>query len=149
MTDGDSTLTIVRFLDGSREAVWDAWTNPEELAHWWWPEHFGTTYEVDLRVGGAYRFRTTDYPGMGIIAVTGQFERIQPPELLVYTWRWEGGDDPESRVTVEFLERAGRTELRLHHAGLSTPEERGNHDKGWNDCLDRLEASCSHGERKD
>jgi uncharacterized protein YndB with AHSA1/START domain len=78
MTDGDTTLTVVRSIDAPRDGVWRAWTSPDELARWWWPERFHTTYEVDLQPGGAYRFRTIDVPGMGVLAVTGQFETVQP-----------------------------------------------------------------------
>jgi uncharacterized protein YndB with AHSA1/START domain len=89
MTNVDIALTIVRSVDAPREIVWSAWTGPEELAGWWWPERFHTTYQVDLREGGAYRFRTIDVAGMGVLAVTGQFETFEPPEFLVYTWRWK------------------------------------------------------------
>ncbi len=146
MTNVDIALTIVRSVDAPREIVWSAWTGPEELAGWWWPERFHTTYQVDLREGGAYRFRTIDVAGMGVLAVTGQFETFEPPEFLVYTWRWEGSDDLESRVTVEFRDLAGRTELHIRHEGLPTAEERVNHAKGWNDCLDRLEGYSHSGE---
>ncbi|HEY8685375.1 MAG TPA: SRPBCC domain-containing protein [Chloroflexota bacterium] len=140
MTDADTDLTVVRSFDAPREAVWSAWTSPEQLTRWWWPERFQTTYEVDLRVGGAYRFRTIEVPGIGVLNLTGRFETVQPSELLVYTWHWDSGDERESRVTVEFLDREKHTELRVHHVGFSTPEERDNHVTGWNDCLDRLEA---------
>lgn len=139
MSDEATDLTIVRSIGAPREAVWSAWTTPRELACWWWPERFQTKYELDLRVDGMYRFRTSEVPGMGILDLTGRFESVQRPELLAYTWHWESSDEAESRVTVEFLDQGGRTELRIHHAGFSTPEERDNHVIGWNDCLDRLE----------
>jgi len=139
MTDVDTALTVVRAIAAPREAVWHAWTDPEELARWWWPERFHTTYEVDLHPGGTYRFRTIDVPGMGVLDLIGHFETVQPPELLIYTWHWEGDDELDSRVTVEFLDHAGHTELQIRHEGLPTLEERANHVTGWNDCLDRLE----------
>lgn len=140
MTDADTALTIVRRIDAPREIVWSAWTSPERLTRWWWPERFHTDYTVDPRVGGDYRFRTGEVPGMGVLNLTGRFEAVQPPELLRYTWRWEPSDEHQSRVSVEFLDRAGHTELRIRHAGFSTSEERENHVTGWNDCLDRLES---------
>lgn len=139
IADAVSALTVVRSIDTPRERVWRAWTSPEELARWWWPERFNTTYEVDLQEGGAYHFYTVDVPGMGVLALAGRFVTVKPLEGLVYTWRWEGGDDFESRVTVEFLDLGGRTELHIRHEGLPTAEERENHITGWNDCLDRLE----------
>jgi uncharacterized protein YndB with AHSA1/START domain len=139
MTDTDTALTIVRTIHAPRETVWSAWTSPERLTRWWWPQRFHTEYAVDLRVDGVYRFRTSEVPGIGVLNLTGRFEAVQPPALLTYTWRWESSDEHESRVAVDFLDRVGRTELRVHHEGLSTSEERENHVTGWNDCLDRLE----------
>ncbi|HEX6507058.1 MAG TPA: SRPBCC domain-containing protein [Chloroflexota bacterium] len=139
MTDVDTVLTITRTVDAPAEVVWRLWTSPEDLASWWWPARFGTTYEVDLREGGSYRFYTRDLPDMGVLAVSGRYLLVRPPDLLMYTWRWEGGDEPESRVTVELVKRGGRTDLRIRHEGLTGVEERDNHIIGWNDCLDRLE----------
>jgi uncharacterized protein YndB with AHSA1/START domain len=139
ITDADTALTIVRTIDAPREMVWSAWTSPERLTCWWWPQRFRTEYAVDLRVDGVYRFRTSEVPGIGVLNLTGRFEAVQPPQLLKYTWCWESSVERESRVSVEFLDRSGHTELRIHHVGLSTPEERENHVTGWNDCLDRLE----------
>ena len=136
---GETTLTIVRSLNMPRDLVWRAWTSADELAQWWWPERFHTMCEVDLRENGEYRFRTGDVAGMDRLAVTGRFETVTPGQLLVYTWCWEGSRDPDSRVTVEFLEKAGRTELHIRHEGLPSVAERKNHETGWNDCLDRLE----------
>jgi uncharacterized protein YndB with AHSA1/START domain len=145
MTDVDTALTVVRLLDAPREIVWRSWTAPDYLRRWWWPARMGTTYEVDLREGGTYRFYTLDLPDMGTLAVHGTYLTVRPPDLLEYTWCWEGADEPESRVTVEFLDRGGRTELRLRHEDLLHPEERENYAAGWRDCLDRLEAYCRTG----
>ena len=139
MTVDDTTLTVVRSLTVSRDAIWRAWTSADELARWWWPERFHTVCEVDLRENGEYRFHTADVPGMGRLAVTGRFETVTPRKLLVYTWCWEGSSDPETRVTVEFLDGSEGTELRIRHEGLPSVAERENHNTGWNDCLDRLE----------
>jgi uncharacterized protein YndB with AHSA1/START domain len=138
MIEAESTLRIDRVFAAPRERVWSAWTEPERLARWWWPERFGTTYEVDLREGGAFRFHTLDLPPMGVLAVTGRFLEVRPPERLVYTWRWEN-EEHESRVTVELRDVGGHTALGILHEGLPGAEERDNHVTGWNDCLDRLE----------
>lgn len=140
MTDDVNTLEIVRLLDAPPERVWQAWTAPEALARWWWPERFRTTYEVDLRVGGAYRFRTADLSDLGVLGISGTFLEIEPPRRLVYTWRWEHDAGQQTEVTVEFLDRGGSTELRVTHRGFADEQDRENHVRGWNDCLDRLVA---------
>lgn len=138
MIEAESTLRIDRVFAVPRERVWSAWTEPERLARWWWPERFGTTYEIDLREGGTYRFYTRDLPPMGVLAVTGRFLEIRPPERLAYTWHWEN-EERETRVTVDLRDLDGRTALRIVHEGLTDAGERDNHATGWSDCLDRLE----------
>jgi uncharacterized protein YndB with AHSA1/START domain len=137
MTNEVATVHIVRLLDAPRERVWQAWTDPEELARWWWPQRFETTYEVDLQEGGTYRFRTIDLPDMGTLDLSGTFLGVLAPERLAYTWQWLP-DDHVTHVTVELTDLGRRTELCVRHHELVSPEDRENHTKGWNDCLDRL-----------
>jgi|SRR5579875_3763893 len=137
MTDS-SAVTIVRLVHAPREAVWDAWTDPDQLARWWWPERYQTTYQIDLRVGGGYRFESAELPDLGTLAISGKYLEIARPEHLVYTWEWDGEAQPPSRVTVDFVDRGAGTELRITHEGLANAEERGNHLRGWAGCLERL-----------
>ena len=139
MTDVQETLRITRTLDVPRERVWRAWTQPEELAQWWWPERFQTTYQVDLREGAQYRFRTANLPDLGVLSLTGRFLEVYPPERLVYTWQWENGDERPTRVSVDLEERDARTEIHLTHEGFADNQERENHVLGWTHCLDRLQ----------
>jgi len=140
MTDVQDMLELTRVLNAPREKVWQAWTDPEILARWWWPVRFQTVYEVDLRVDGHYAFRTPDLPDMGILAVTGTYLEVRPPERLVYTWQWEGEGEPPTQVTIGFLARGDQTEVRITHQGFSGEGERANHLTGWQDCLTRLES---------
>ena len=142
MTDAQESLTLSRVLDTPREAVWGAWTDPAVLARWWWPARFQTVYEVDLRPGGRYSFRTADLPDLGVLALSGAYLEVRGPERLVYSWHW-GGEDRPTQVEVEFLDRAGKTEIGVTHRGFAGADECANHVMGWNDCLDRLEALFS------
>ncbi len=46
-------IVIIRIFDAPREAVWQAWTNPEQMKQWWGPKNFtAPTIKIDLRVGG-------------------------------------------------------------------------------------------------
>jgi len=123
---GAAALTLDRLIAAPRAEVFRAWTEPELLARWWWPARFRTTYEVDLRLGGRWRFRTADLPDLGVLAVGGVFLEVRVPERLVYTWVWEGAGEGETLVTVE---------------GRACDE----HAQGWNDCLDRLGQTMSAG----
>ena len=139
MTEMLDTLKIVRVLSVPRRRVWRAWTEPEELSRWWWPERFKTHYQVDLRQGARYRYRTANLPDLGVLSLTGTFLEVHPPERLVYTWQWENGDERPTRVSVDLREHDDRTEIHLMHQGFVDNQERENHVQGWTHCLDRLQ----------
>ncbi len=135
-----TALILGRLVAAPRSNVFRAWTEPELLARWWWPARFRTTYEVDLRPGGRWRFRTADLPDLGVLTVGGAFLEVRAPERLVYTWVWEGegGDAGDTLVTVEFRDRGDQTEVLVRHERFADGSVRDGHAQGWADCLDRL-----------
>jgi uncharacterized protein YndB with AHSA1/START domain len=140
-----SGLHIVRTVAAPPDRVFHAWTDPAALAAWFWPRPaWASTYEVDLRVGGRYRFATTGLPEGENFAVRGVFRVVQPPELLVYTWYWDG-DPGESLVTVRFLDRNGATELVLDHEELASEERAVAFREGWESVIERLVEQFSRG----
>ncbi|HEY4397970.1 MAG TPA: SRPBCC domain-containing protein, partial [Acidimicrobiia bacterium] len=100
MADGEPlTLRVQRVLPGARERVFRACTEPDELAQWWGPHGFTTPYvDLDLRVGGRYRFAMQP-PDGELFHLSGHFIAIEPPIRLEYTFRWEE-PDPDDRETV-------------------------------------------------
>ncbi len=151
-----AVVVIRRTFAAPRERVFRAWTEPEHLKRWFAPtDDFATPLaEVDLRVGGRYRLGLLRPPGgcgctpssecadagPTMKYVGGTYEVIQPFEKLVFTWAWEESDmaPDETRVTVEFLDRAGQTEVVLTHERLPSQESRDQHTHGWTGCLNRL-----------
>jgi uncharacterized protein YndB with AHSA1/START domain len=134
-----SELTITRTLAFPVERVWRAMTDPVALAAWFWPQRFGPTAEVDLRVGGRYRI---DGPGAGM-AVSGEYVTVEPPHKLVFTWAWDG-EPGETLVTVDLTPTADGTELSLRHERFADDVASGQHAQGWYDCLDRLPEWLTH-----
>lgn len=132
-----TSLSIRREFAVPPARVFAAWTDPRQLASWWWPDRMATTYEVDLCEGGHYRFATTGMPEGQNIAVHGEFVAFDADELLIYTWGWEP-DPADTLVTVRFTPTDVGTLVELTHEGFATNEDRDNHAHGWNDCLDRL-----------
>jgi uncharacterized protein YndB with AHSA1/START domain len=136
-----SDLTITRTLAFPVDRVWRAMTDPAALAAWFWPQRFGPTAEVDLRVGGRYRI---DGPAAGM-AASGEYVTVEPPHKLVFTWVWDG-EPGETLVTVDLTPTAGGTELTLRHARFPDDQQRDQHAQGWYDCLDRLPEWLTHSE---
>lgn len=117
-----------------------AWLNPDRLAQWWWPQFPDTTYEVDAREGGAFRFRS-EQAGL---AAHGTYLYLGPedaPEIWM-TWIWEGGGDgtaPEELVRVRFEEQEGfGTAVILEHRLAARGEGVDNPTQGWTDVMARL-----------
>jgi uncharacterized protein YndB with AHSA1/START domain len=139
MTTG-TAVRLERSFNAPRERVFDAWTEPEVLRRWWaagadWDTPHA---EVDLREGGRYRLSMRNPENGETHTVGGEYVEVSPPERLVYTWAWEGGDSPESRVTVDFAEDSGRTTVVVLHEGLPGDEARAMHEQGWVGCLENL-----------
>jgi uncharacterized protein YndB with AHSA1/START domain len=112
-TPGDREIAMTRVFRAPRDLVFEAWTRPELLRRWFGPHgHRLVVCEIDLRVGGAWRFvlRAPDGTEM---ALAGVYREIARPDRLVYTERseCEAQVGSESLVTVTLVEAAGVTTL--------------------------------------
>ncbi len=143
-------LTITRIVDAPRMLVFQAWTEPSQMAQWWGPHGFSNPVcELDVKPGGvlAYRHaiaRRLEYP------CNGNYLEIVRPERLVFTSR---ATDEAGRVildgltTVTFTEYGGKTQLVLwtrmaalaRHA-VSMLE---GMQAGWTQSLERLDATMA------
>jgi uncharacterized protein YndB with AHSA1/START domain len=86
-TPSDREITITRLFDAPRKPVFDAMTIPEHVRRWWGildDRYSVTVCEIDLRVGGAWRFVGRGPEGQ-VPAFYGVYREIAPPERLVYT----------------------------------------------------------------
>ena len=107
------------------------------MAQWMTPSGTAAA-EVDLRVGGRFRLVMADEHLR--IEHTGEYQVIQPPELLVFTWRSEFTGMRDTLVTVRLTERGPRdTEVEVIHE-FATDAEAASHAGGWGQLLDRLQA---------
>ncbi|MEO7095405.1 MAG: SRPBCC family protein, partial [Polyangiales bacterium] len=95
--------------------------------------------EVDLRVGGAYRIGNL-LPDGKVLWIAGEFEVVEPPHRLVYSWRIDQETTAGSRVTVRFEPRGTGTEVIVVHERIDSEATRADHEKGWLGCLDGLAA---------
>ena len=115
-------------------------TEPTEVATWWGPRGFTLpAVDLDLRVGGGYRF-TMQPPDGEAFHLSGEYLAVDPPRRLSFTFRWDEPDpDDVQTVAVLSLEpAAGGTRVRLSQGEFSTSERRALHHDGWSDSFDRL-----------
>lgn len=111
-TPTEREVVLTRVFDAPRSLVFDAWTKPELLVRWLVaPGRSMVICEIDLKVGGAYRFVWRG-AGRKDVGMRGVYHEITPPELLVRTESWEDWDAGESLVTTVLEERDGRTTLK-------------------------------------
>ena len=110
----DDQILITREFDAPRHLVYRAWTTPELIKRWWAGRRGTvTSVEIDLRVGGAWRYVMRANPGFEV-AFHGEYHEIVPDERLVLTEVFEGAPGVEASVqTVTFTEVNGRTTLRM------------------------------------
>jgi uncharacterized protein YndB with AHSA1/START domain len=136
-------LELRRLIPGSKEKVFSAWTEPQQLLLWW--EDL-TRAEMDLRVGGEYRLGWKKPKSPQEEITSGEFEQVVAPDRLVYTWLT--GKNPESLVTVDFVERLRGTEIFLVQERIPTKESLEAQRAGWNLALDCLENFLERGPRE-
>ena len=135
-------LEIRRVFDAARELVWEAWTDPAQVALWSGPRGFEIiSNESDLRVGGAWRMgmRSDEW---GEIWQHGVFREIEPPARLVFTTAWEepdGTPEHEMLITIGFSEANGTTEMTFQQATFMSEQSRDSHIDGWSQCFDKLD----------
>jgi uncharacterized protein YndB with AHSA1/START domain len=131
------TLVVRRTIRATREQLFDAWTQPEQLRRWWGPRGVVcTAAEVNLFVGGTYRIANR-FPDASVVWIHGEFEVIERPARLVYTWQLERQSVPE-RVHVAFVACPGGTEVTVTHERIPDAPSQKRHESGWVDCLEGL-----------
>ena len=114
-TPSDREIRLTRLFDAPRRLIFEAMTGPEHIRQWWGALDEGYSVpvcEVDLRLGGAWRFVNRTPKGK-LVAFNGVYREIAPPERLVFTEIFEEYPDTESVVTAVFTEENGKTRLTV------------------------------------
>lgn len=114
-TPSETEIRLTRLFDAPRDLVWEAMTKPEHVRRWW--GHLDERYsvpvcEIDLRVGGKWRFVGRGPQG-DIPAFYGEYLEIERPGRLVYTEIFEPFPDGGSLVTQLLDEEHGKTRLTV------------------------------------
>jgi uncharacterized protein YndB with AHSA1/START domain len=135
-------LEFVRTYDAPRQLVWDAWTDPDQMARWWGPRGISTpreSIELDLRPGGRMSFDMVDdatgqrYPNSGTVV------EVEPPARIV--WSDDGFPDGSGKGTATVTFTAvdeSTTTLRVHIVADFSDTVRAGAEMGWASQLDKL-----------
>jgi uncharacterized protein YndB with AHSA1/START domain len=112
----DDQILITREFAAPARLVWKAWTTPELVERWWAGQRGDvTSVEIDLRVGGRWRYVMMTQDGFEV-AFHGEYREIVPNERMVSTEVYEGIPDADDHPTVNtatFAEAGGRTTLEI------------------------------------
>jgi len=114
-TPTDREIVMTRVFDAPRQMLFDAFTKPELVPEWLTgrPDHSMPICEIDLRVGGAYRYVWRGPDGQEMSSI-GVFREVVPPERVVATERFEPSWYPGENVnTTTFVEKDGKTTVTL------------------------------------
>ena len=139
-------------IDASMEKVFAAWVTPAIVESWWGPDGFTTSVrELDFVEGGRFAFEMTAPDGSSCV-MTGRYERIEPPSLLVFdifdhcNLSLPDGVAPQqapSRVTVRLFARGASTEVVVSHSSLS-----GTYEwlaaVSWSSALEKLQGRVTN-----
>lgn len=120
------------------ERLFRAWTEPEEIVKWFGIRpHSVATAEIDLRVGGRWRF-VLEEGGERSAQLEGAYLTIEPDRKLVFSWayvvRFPDGRTEEtahSQVAVTFTPHGRATRVHLTHRSIEAAEGRIGVGRGW------------------
>lgn len=110
---GDLQILITREFAAPKHLVYRAYTTPELVKRWWSGKRGAvTSAEIDLRVGGRWRYVMVANGGFEV-GFHGVYREIVENERIVCTEVYEGMPDGEALDTVTFTEANGRTTLTM------------------------------------
>jgi uncharacterized protein YndB with AHSA1/START domain len=141
-TAQDQQVLITRIFDAPRDLVFQAWTDPDQVAQWYGPDGFDTpreTVTIDLRVGGRWELGMVQQKSGAVFPVSYEIIELDPPRLLVLK------SEPMPAVGIH---EPTVTRIELHDHGDKTrmslsdgPYTDSTHaEAGWNGAFAKLDA---------
>ena len=134
-------LELDRTFSAPAPAVFEAFTDPEQLARWWGPEGF-TIPRLDFepRPGAPYRIEMQPPEGDSF-HLKGEFREVDPPARIAFTFVWEpaDADDVETLASLSFEDLGESTRVAFTQSAFKTEERRELHRGGWTESFDKLE----------
>lgn len=150
--DGDVGIVITRRFDAPAPLVYEAWTTPDLVRRWWgFEDQPLVVCDIDLRVGGGWRYVTRhDVTGVEL-GWRGEFREIVDGDRIVSTELFEDHPAGETLNTVTFVQSGDVTTLTIsvHHTSRSNRDNQlaSGMERGLQHGLDRFERLVSHPDR--
>jgi len=144
--DPRTDLSFTRTLPVPKELVWECWTKPEHLPHFFVPRpHKITKIDIDVRVGG--RSNSTFLVDGKEFDQRGVYLEVEPNKRLVftdfYTEGWKPAPEPFMTAIIDLEDAPGGGTIYTATARHRNSETRENHEKmgfydGWGTVVDQL-----------
>lgn len=126
------------FIEAPPKTVFGFLTEPEKMLLW-----MGVEAKFEGHPGGIYRVNVN-----GEDVASGEVVEVTPPERVVYTWGWEGGETlppGQSLIEITLTATDKGTMLKMVHSGLPEPML-GPHGDGWDHFVPRLAIAAAGGD---
>ena len=141
-TAQDQQVLITRIFDAPRDLVFQAWTDPDQVALWFGPDGFETpreTVTIDLRVGGRYELGMVQAQSGALFPVRYEIIELDPPRLLVLKSEpMPAGGLHEPTVTrIELHDHGEKTRMSLSDGPFT---QSAHAEAGWNGAFVKLDA---------
>ena len=135
----DDELLIQRTFDAPVALVFRLWESRDHMIRWWGPEEFTATHlDWEMTPGKPWRGAMTSKQ-YGLSKLSGVVREVEKNKRIVFTFKWDSdsGEDIETLVTVEFVEKDGKTIQTFHQSPFSSVESRNSHIGGWNSLFNK------------
>jgi uncharacterized protein YndB with AHSA1/START domain len=121
-------LEVRRTIAAPRERVFLAFARQEQMDRWMCRDaahHVIKYLQFDFRVGGGFSLEIRT-PDGHVYLHRSIYKEIRHPEKIVFTWN------------IKHADPAGRNVMLTHDLGAAAAKERGDYQRGWNGCLEKL-----------
>ena len=136
-----SKLEVSKEFRCSKEKLYRAWTEQDQLKQWWKPMGKQLiAVENDLAEGGTVKYQFND----NTLLIDGNYEKVVPNELLEYTWNWHVSAEPIKdaayKLSVRFEGDESNATISITQDGFLNEENIHPHQHGWEEGLEQLKS---------
>jgi len=139
MATDDSSVSLETTFNSSIERVWEAWTTPIQLMHWFGSDPNGKVLEAELEVRpGGYFEVTFQDADLTEHTCSGIYNEVKKPNKLTFSWQWKSEPGIKSFVTVLLSSEGNSTRMQFEHKNLGSGSKH-NYELGWESTFSKLE----------